>query len=135
LEDGANAVLEERRLSHLMRLDISLVWVAEKRPVRRCLGQNCRMVLMLALRIGGCLTWWGWKSLLSEWQWRERSITIGTDLEDGANAGLEDRRLSHLIRLDISLVWVAEKRPVRRCLGQNWRMVLMLASKPRLKQK
>jgi hypothetical protein len=29
---------------------------------------------------------------------------------------------------------VAEKRPVRRCLGQNWRMVLMLFSKPKLCQ-
>ncbi len=30
--------------------------------------------------------------------------TAETELEDGATAGLEDRRMSHLMRLDISLV-------------------------------
>ncbi len=35
---------------------------------------------------------------------RPQSITVGINLEDGANADLEERRLSHLIRFDISLV-------------------------------
>ncbi len=55
LEDGANAGLKERRLSYLMRLDISLVRVAEKRT-GITVGQIWRMVLMLASRRGGCLT-------------------------------------------------------------------------------
>ncbi len=52
---------------------------------------------------------------MSEWKRRGLSITVGTNLEDGANAVLTERRLSHLMRLDISLVRVAVKRPEHYC--------------------
>jgi hypothetical protein len=35
---------------------------------------------------------------------RNGATLLRTELEDGANAVLEERRLSHLIRLEISLV-------------------------------
>jgi len=74
--------------------------------------------------MGGRLTLWCCLSNWPEWQKRGQSITVGTILEDSANAeAVLPDRVGYLACL------IGREENGVLLLGQTWRMVLLLASR------